>query len=189
MPSRAGRVITIALVLAVLNTGYLAWRYLNLKAGCAQPGTGLCSLTKFVDCDQVLSTREARAFFVPNALLGHGFFVGALIFWLGGQRLGPDHRRLVLRTLRFWLNVATVMTLWFFFLLVQLPHLCPLCPWNHLLTWIATGAAWVALRQTDEPRAALRPAAIVTLVLVSVAPLFAFLGAWWVAFNQGRLAP
>jgi uncharacterized membrane protein len=185
---RSGRVVTICLVLAVLNTLYLSWRYLNLKAGCATPGTGLCSLTSYVDCDQVLSTRQARAFYVPNATLGFGFFFGALIFWTLGQRLGPDYRRLVTRTLRFWLNVATVMTLWFFYLLVNLPHLCPLCPWNHLLTWIATVAAWVALGSA-EPAGSMRAKPLVALCLVSVAPLFLINAAWFVAFQKSVFAP
>jgi uncharacterized membrane protein len=73
--------LKLVLLLAVINTAYLSWRYLALHEGLVTAGTGICSLTDFVDCDKVLSTNEARAFYVPNAILGFGsasdsFFCG-----------------------------------------------------------------------------------------------------------------
>ena len=141
MKIRAETVLVTALILASLNTAYLSWRFLALHAGLVTPGSGLCSITAFIDCDQVLMTPQARAFYVPNALLGFGFFLGCSLWWRLGTRLGPEYRRRITRTLAFWLGVSCVATFWFFWLLVRLPNLCPLCPWNHLLNYVAFGAA------------------------------------------------
>src|SRR5215210_7386763 len=117
---RLGRLLTAAGLLAVVNTAYLSWRYLALQAGWVAPGTSLCSWTDGIDCDKVLLTREARAFYFPNALLGFGFWLGCLVWWEAGRRLGVDYRRHVLRTLAFWLAVAALLTLRFFWLLIHL---------------------------------------------------------------------
>ena len=67
--------LVAALGLTLLDSGYLSWRYLALRLGIATPGTSLCSWSAFVDCDRVLVTPEANAFFVPNAW---GFYLCCL---------------------------------------------------------------------------------------------------------------
>ena len=146
----AARVLLVSLLLAVLDTGYLSWRFVALRAGWVEPGTGLCSWTAWIDCDQVLQTSQARAFHVPNAILGWGFFFGCLLWWLWSRRLAPEHRPFMDRLLAFWLGVATLFTAYFWWLLVHLDHLCPFCPWNHLWTWVAFGAAVVLWRGGRE---------------------------------------
>jgi hypothetical protein len=95
----------------------------------------------------VLVTPEARAFFVPNATLGLGFFVGAAYWWFVGARRWPEHRLHLARTLAFWLGVATLFTLRFWWLLIHLPALCPFCPWNHVFTYVAFAAALLVWRR------------------------------------------
>src|SRR4051812_24050954 len=114
---RTERLLDLCLAVGVLDCAYLSWRYLALHAGLVVPGTGLCSWSAGIDCDKVLGTPQARAFFVPNALLGLGFFAGALAWRCVGAWLLPEHRRLVLATLAFWLCVATVFTARFWWLL------------------------------------------------------------------------
>jgi uncharacterized membrane protein len=97
--NRFERVLSAALILNVLNTGYLSWRYIALHAGWVTPGTGLCSWTAGIDCDRVLMTPQARAFWFPNALLGFGFSLGCLVWWMAGTRLGPAYRRHIIRSL------------------------------------------------------------------------------------------
>ena len=43
------KILLLALILAVLNTGYLSYRFIMLRTGAAEAGTGICSLTKYVD--------------------------------------------------------------------------------------------------------------------------------------------
>src|SRR5205809_7619580 len=129
--------LTVVLVVAALDTAYLTWRFTALFAGWVSPGTGICSWTERVDCDKVLQTPEARAFVVPNAVLALGFYTGALLWWGAGRRLGPAYRPHLVRSLAVWLGVASVMTLRFWWLLIHLDALCPFCPWNHVLTYVA----------------------------------------------------
>lgn len=175
----------MALLLAMANTAYLSWRFLALRSGAVVPGTGICSLTTFVDCDQVLLRPEARAFYVPNALLGFGFFAGCFLWWHLGSRLGPEYQHHLKRTLAFWLGVSCVATFWFFWLLMHLPNLCPLCPWNHLLTYIAFVAALrLAAR---EPRPAQHPRATkLALLVVGCVSFFIVIQLCWaLAFFKG----
>ena len=86
----ATRVLVAALAVNLANTAYLSWRYVALHAKWVEPHTGLCSWTTGIDCDVVLMTPEARAFYVPNALLGLGFALGCLLWWFGGRRLGEE---------------------------------------------------------------------------------------------------
>lgn len=184
------RALVIVLALAVLDCVYLSWRFLALKADLVAVGTGLCSWTPGIDCDQVLSTPEARAFFVPNALLGFGFFFGSFVWWTVGARvLGPAYRHHLLRTLAFWLGVATLFTLRFWWLLLHLDYFCPFCPWNHLLTWIAFGLSFALWRRTPAPEAnaPVRPLAL--HVAGCVGQFFLWLGLWWAALQAGWLRP
>lgn len=144
---RAEQILAAALAVGVLDCAYLTWRFVALQAGWVEPGSGLCSWSASVDCDVVLSTPEARAFYVPNAVLGWGFFSGALLFWWGGRRRLPRALWGVLdRALAFWLGVATLLTFGFLYLMTQIPALCPFCPWNHLWTWIAAAASLALVR-------------------------------------------
>ena len=172
----AARVLSLSLGVAVVDCAYLSWRFLALHGAPSPwvvPHTGICSWTAGIDCDRVLITPEARAFFVPNATLGLGFFVGAAYWWFVGARRYPAHRVHLARTLAFWLGVASLITLRFWSLLVRLPALCPFCPWNHAFTYVAFGASialWrKALREQTE---ALPPwRALLPHTLRAVAPL------------------
>ncbi|HLL76771.1 MAG TPA: vitamin K epoxide reductase family protein [Pyrinomonadaceae bacterium] len=186
-PRRLGRLLTAAILLAVVNTAYLSWRYLALQAGWAAAGTSLCSWTEGIDCDKVLLTKEARAFYFPNALLGFGFWLGCLVWWEAGRRLGPDYRRHVLRTLAFWLAVAALFTLRFFWLLIHLDALCPLCPWNHLLVYIALALALVLCRRAPAPARKRSHAPLVLLVAFCVSQFWLWLSLWALARAAGRL--
>ena len=184
---RLERLLTAAVLLAVANTAYLSWRYLALQAGWVAPGTSLCSWTEGIDCDKVLLTREARAFYFPNALLGFGFWLGCLVWWELGRRLGPDYRRHVLRTLAFWLAVAAVLTLRFFRLLVSLDAFCPLCPWNHFLVYAALALAFVLWRRAPAPAGRRPHAPLVRLVVFCVSQFWLWLSLWMLARAAGRL--
>lgn len=180
---RAARVLALALSVAVVDCVYLSWRYLALHGSPTPwvvPHTGICSWTAGIDCDRVLVTPEARAFFVPNATLGLGFFLGAAYWWLVGARRYPAHRVHLARTLAFWLGVATLFTLRFWSLLVRLPALCPFCPWNHVFTYIAFGASiavWrAARREVTGPRPPWQE--LIPHVLRSVAPLVLVNALW-----------
>jgi len=112
---------------------YLTVRYLRLHTGRVQPGTSLCSWTRYIDCDQVLLTREARRFMIPNAVLGLSFnLAGTAIYFAA---LSSDRHSL-------WLLLAgmyafsTAVTVVFWRLLLRLSSLCPLCPLHHILTYI-----------------------------------------------------
>lgn len=170
--------LKLILLLAVLNTAYLSWRYLALREDLVTAGTGICSLTEFVDCDKVLFTIEARTFYVPNALLGFGFFFGCFLWLTIGLRLDEKYHYHLLRTLVFWLVIATFFTLRFIWLLVQLPALCPLCPWNHLLTYLATIFSFLLWRKTphSKEKAELKP--LILLVSLCVGQFFLWLILW-----------
>jgi len=181
------RCLIAALVLTLLDSGYLSWRYLALRLGIATPGTSLCSWSSFVDCDRVLVTPQANAFFVPNALLGWGFYLGCLLFWFLGKRLGPEYRFHVVRALTLFLGLAALATLRFFWLLVQLPAFCPLCPWNHVLTYVALGASIALWRQTPGPA---EPVKLLPLMLLVSTCLLLFVTiqlAWLAAQASGVL--
>src|SRR4051794_34636260 len=144
---RSERLMAGALAVAALDSTYLAWRYVALRLAIVTPGSSLCSWTEWIDCDRVLLTPQANAFVVPNALLGAAFYIGCLVWWHAGKRLGPAYRFHLLRTLVFWLAVASLVTLRFFWLLVSLPNFCPLCPVNHLATYVALAAAIFTFRK------------------------------------------
>ncbi|MBX3470464.1 MAG: hypothetical protein KF878_26660 [Planctomycetes bacterium] len=188
---RLERALTLVLSLTVLDCAYLSWRFLALKADLVAPGTGLCSWSAWIDCDRVLSTPQARAFFVPNATLGLGFFLGCLLWWTLGRRvLDARYRPYVTGALAFWLVVASAFTLRFWWLLVHLDHLCPFCPWNHLWTWVATALALVVWRRTPAPTGpAPPPAPLALLVAGCVTQLFVWQALWWAGVQAGALRP
>ncbi len=183
---KLSRLLTAVLTLAVINTAYLSWRYIALHADWVKPGTSICSWSEGIDCDKVLLAPQARAFYVPNALLGFGFFFGCLIWWTVGLRLGLAYRRHIIRTLAFWLGLATVFTFYFFWLLIHLDALCPLCPWSHVLTYVALVVALKIWRLTPpikpEP---LKP--LLSLVILCVAQFWAWQALWFLAHRYGIL--
>lgn len=184
------RLLFVALAVAVIDTVYLTWRYIALHAGWVVPGTGLCSWNSWIDCDRVLLTPEARAFYVPNATLGLGFFAGCLLWWTVGSRSAvPSSRRTVAGVLVVWLGIATALTFRFWYLLAGLDHLCPFCPWNHTFTyvaWIAAIRVWRAEGVAEGPGAW---RSLVKLAAVCVAQGVVWQVAWFVAFRAGRLTP
>jgi uncharacterized membrane protein len=195
---RSVRLLGLALALATANTAYLTWRYLAVRHGWAAPGTGLCSWTAWIDCDRVLQSAEARFFFVPNAVLGLGFFGGCGWFWLGARTATGGRRELALRWLANGLAVGALASLWFLYLMTRLDALCPLCPWNHLLAFVAAWAARRALLlPANAPAGAVREERVTTssdagadravlgrLAGRSVAFGLAAIAAWW--FGSGR---
>ncbi|MEI6236039.1 MAG: vitamin K epoxide reductase family protein [Planctomycetota bacterium] len=180
----AENVLTGALIVAVLDCVWLSWRYIALKSGWVVPGTGLCSWTPFIDCDKVLQTPEARAFYVPNALLGFSFFFGSLVWWWLGNRFYQEHRGTLIRLLAVWLGLATLMTFWFFWLLFHLSAFCPFCPWNHLFTYIAFGAAVVTARGIPGAISKQSLRALAPLIVLCVGQFFAVLIAWRMLLNR-----
>jgi uncharacterized membrane protein len=147
------RWLGLALALATANTAYLTWRYLAVRHGWSAPGSGLCSWTEWVDCDRVLQSAEARWFVVPNAVLGFGFFGGSWLGWRGVQATTGATRAVGCAWLARALVVGALASLWFVYLMTRLDALCPLCPWNHALAFVAAAAACVvARRATIETR-------------------------------------
>lgn len=173
--------LTVVLVLTTLNTLYLAWRFTALFAGWATPGTGICSWTAGIDCDKVLQTPQARAFVVPNAILGFGFFSGTLIWWLAGRKLHQAHQHHLIRTLAFWLGIASLFTFVFWTLLLRLSALCPFCPWNHVLTYVAFVLAILIWRVTPKSNEKVSVRPILLLVLVCVVWFWLWQGSWFLA--------
>jgi uncharacterized membrane protein len=173
--------LSVVLIVTALDTAYLSWRFTALYAGWVTPGTGLCSWTAGIDCDKVLATPQARAFVVPNAILGMGFYTGCLWWWFLGRRLGPAYRPHLVRSLAVWLGVASLMTLRFWWLLIHLDALCPFCPWNHVLTYVALFLAVRVWLLTPHPprHEPLRP--LLWLVALCVAWFWAVQGAWFLA--------
>lgn len=181
--------LTVLSFVTVLDLGYLSWRYLALKAGLVTPGTGLCSWSEGIDCDVVLRTPQARAFFVPNALLGLGFYAGCFIVWVRGSRLGPEHQRRVMGLMVIALTSAALLTFRLFWLLFHLPALCPFCPWNHVLSYGMLGCTFVLWRRSAPTPVGLSWAPVLRVVGLAVAQFWAWLLAWGVALNAGLLAP
>lgn len=191
LPRRgAERALSLALVIAVLDCVYLSWRYLALHGAPTPwvvPHTGLCSWTVGIDCDRVLVTPEARAFYVPNATLGLGFFAGAAHWWFVGVRRFVAHRRLLALTLAFWLFVASLLTLRFWWLLVHLSALCPFCPWNHVFTYVAFVACALVWRGEAPPDADAHTPwrALAVHAAVSIAPLILCNALWAILVARG----
>jgi uncharacterized membrane protein len=169
-----------ALGVGSLDCAYLTWRFVALQAGWVEPGTGLCSWTAWVDCDQVLSTPEARAFYVPNAVLGWAFFSGASLWWWGSRRFPEAARGWAERALTLWLGIATLLTFLFIYLMTQISAFCPFCPWNHLWTWIAFGAGVAGLRSAPplDPGWREHRARLARWVAGCVSWCLAWLAAW-----------
>lgn len=170
--------LRVVLGITVLDTSYLSWRYLVLRSHVVTPGTGLCSWTAGIDCDKVLMTPQARAFWVPNAILGFGFYFGCLLWLELGLRLAPAYRHHVMRTLTVWLGVAFLFTLVFWWLLLHLPALCPFCPWNHVLSTIALVLVWRELRSCEAPNEKIAYGPLVRLVAICVGQFALWLVLW-----------
>lgn len=176
--------LKLILLLAVINTAYLSWRYLALESNLVTNGSGICSLTEFVDCDKVLTTPQARAFYVPNALLGFGFFFGCFLWLMIGLRFDEKYHYHLIRTLVFWLFVATFFTFRFIWLLIHLPNLCPLCPWNHLLTYLALILAFLLWRKTSHHHEKIDWKPIILLIALCVGQFFLWLALWSIFLKQ-----
>jgi uncharacterized membrane protein len=175
------RSLTVVLVVAAFDTMYLTWRFTALFAAWVPPGSGLCSWTAWVDCDKVLQTPQARAFVVPNAVLGLGCYTGLLLWWVAGRRLGAAYRPQVIATLAVWLGMASLMTFWFWWLLLHLDALCPFCPWNHVLTYVALALALGVNRLTPRPAQPTPLGPLLRLAAVCVVWFWAWQGAWFLA--------
>lgn len=173
--------LSIVLVIAALDTIYLSWRFTALYGGWVQPGAGLCSWSETVDCDKVLQSPQARAFVVPNAVLGLGFYTGALIWWFVGRRLGMAYRLHLVRTLAFWLGIASLLTIRFWWLLLQLPALCPFCPWNHVLTYVALVLSVLLWRRIPYPAHHEPPRPLLWLAAFCVVWFWTWQGLWFLA--------
>ncbi len=165
--------------IAMLDTAYLTQRYVRLREGLVASGTGLCSLTDHIDCDPVLLSPEARAFFVPNAILGLGFFVGAVVFLVAMRTNHPEARRTTALWLAIGLGIASLVTLRFFALLVRLPTLCPVCPWNHVLTYVGFVAALVLYQRARDEGERPSVAFLISLVAGAALPFVVFTSTWW----------
>jgi hypothetical protein len=76
--------------------------------------------------------------------------------------------------------VASVVTLRFFWLLVHLSFFCPLCPLNHVATYVALAAALLTLRQIPRPGIHVELRRLIPLV-VSCVLLFLILQLLWYA--------
>ena len=112
---------------------YLTVRYLRLHTGRVQPGTSLCSWTRYIDCDQVLLTREARRFMIPNAVLGLSFNLAGTAIYFAALSSNRHSLWLLLAGMYAFSAAVTVV---FWRLLLRLSSLCPLCPLHHILTYI-----------------------------------------------------
>ena len=176
-----------ALAFAAVDSAYLSWRYLVLRLSLVTPGSSICSWSTYIDCDRVLVTPEANAFFIPNALLGAAFSIGCLIWWFAGNRLGAEYRVHLLRTLVFWLAVASLFTLRFFWLLFHLSHFCPLCPLNHVMIYVALICAVILLRRTPGPHDHVSLLPLVLLVATCVSFFVGVQFLWFVAESRGML--
>ena len=171
--------LSIVLAVTALDTIYLSWRFTALHGGWVEPGTGLCSWSERVDCDKVLQTPQARAFIVPNAILGLGFYTGALLWWFVGRRLGTAYRRHLVGSLAVWLGIASLITFWFWWLLIHLPALCPFCPWNHVLTYVALALAVQIWRRTPDPAHHVSLSPLLRLLALCVAWFGLWQGLWF----------
>jgi uncharacterized membrane protein len=185
--SAAERSMAGALAFAAIDSAYLAWRYLALRLALVTPGSSICSWSAYVDCDRVLLTPQANAFFVPNALLGSAFYIGCLVWWFGGKRLGAQYRFHLLRTLVFWLAVASLFTLRFFWLLFHLSHFCPLCPLSHVMTYAALVFAVVLFHRTARPPDHVKLPPLLLLVVTCVSFFVIVQVLWYVAESNGML--
>lgn len=177
--------LTLVLLLTVIDTTYLSWRFIALQSGFVEKGTGICSWSDTIDCDKVLSTSEARAFYVPNAILGFGFYFGCFIWWMSGKRLGDAYRYVIIALLMFWLFVAAFFTFYFFWLLVHLDVFCPFCPWNHFLTWTACVLSFLLFKKTHKPINTIKKRALVKLIAICVVQFFFWQLIWLFAYHKG----
>lgn len=184
---RLDALLTAILIITVLNTAYLSWRFIALHAGWVISGTGICSWTATIDCDKVLLTPDARAFYVPNAILAFSFFFGCLVWWVAGLWLGEPYRHRLIRTLAFWLGIATLFTFRFFWLLLHLDVLCPFCPWNHFLTYVALVLALIIWQSTSRPTKQAPAKPLVVLVSICVVQFFVWQLLWVIAHSRGLL--
>ncbi len=193
--ARIERVFRRASWIAVLDCAYVTWRYLALHSRSVERGTGLCSLyrgvflifPRGVDCDPVLLSPQARAFYVPNATLGLGFFLGCALFW--ERCRSTPQRGAAIALLRLWMPIATLFTLRFFSLLVFLPTLCPVCPWNHLLTWTMTWAMWRLGRDEPTPSLSVALRSLRGPIALGVSTFVIAQILWVIPWTLGLLTP
>jgi hypothetical protein len=92
-----------------------------------------------------------------------------------------------LRTLVFWLAVASLFTLRFFWLLFHLSHFCPLCPLNHVMTYAAFIFAVILFRRTARPPDHVRLLPLLLLVVTCVSFFVVVQLLWFVAESSGML--
>lgn len=170
----------ILLALAVLNAGYLTWRFLLVQQDPGQIGHSLCSFTETIDCDKVLSSPPARAFYVPNAILGLGFLLGCLLWVVMVRRLSDAYRRPALKVLRAMLLLGTAFTFIFWYLLLNLDVFCVLCPVNHISIYLALILCQRALMEWPETDGEFEPQRLWRLAGLSIGVFLGLQIAWYV---------
>ena len=69
----------------------------------------------------------------------------------------------------------------------MLPAFCPICPLNHVLTYVALGASVVLYRQTPRPPEAVPFLPLILLVCACVLLFVAIQLAWFAAQASGTL--
>ncbi|HCR49713.1 MAG TPA: vitamin K epoxide reductase family protein [Rhodothermales bacterium] len=175
----AERVFWMLMLLILLNTGWLTWRFTALEMGLATPGTGFCSLSARVDCDAVLQSDEAQYFGLPNAYFGFGFFVWVTVWFALFPNLGLVYRRWAYNVLALGFLAAIPFTLFFLGLLVNMPVLCPVCPINHFLTWFAFDRLLRLRRFTPIPDVPPPLKPFLKRLGLSFVPTFVLWYGWW----------
>lgn len=175
----AERVFWMLMLLILLNTGWLTWRFTVLETGQAIPGTGFCSISEKVDCDAVLQSAEAQYFGLPNAYLGFGFFVWVTVWFALFPRLDLVYRRWAYNVLALGFLMAVPFTLFFLHLLVKMPVLCPICPINHFLTWFAFDRLLRIRRFTSIPEFSPPLKPFIVQLSLSFIPTLALWYGWW----------
>lgn len=124
--------IIVSSILLLICT-YLSLRYYKLHNNLSVPGTSICSWSRYIDCDRVLLTIEARYFLFPNAYIG---FIFNKFGFLIATAFEYTNIHVFLYILLVAYGVSSLVTIVFWNLLLRLPNLCPLCPLHHIFTYI-----------------------------------------------------
>ena len=183
--NRTQTLLIILLALAALNAGYLTYRYILVNhVDPSLVGTSICSFTDTIDCDKVLSTPQARAFIVPNAILGLAFHIGCLVWAFVGYRLEQKYWRMVGQILRGMLLMGAGFTFVFWFLLLNLSVFCVLCPVNHFLIYLSLLAVHLLVKKRDTEVLEGPKGKVWVLAAVCVALFFVFQLIWLLVWGN-----
>ncbi|MCB9232952.1 MAG: hypothetical protein H6581_14910 [Bacteroidia bacterium] len=177
--------LKIVLALATLNAAYLCWRFILVHEDPSAVGTSLCSFTETIDCDKVLSTPQARAFFFPNATLGFGFLLASLIgLWLTFM-MERQYWRPLLKFLQKMLILGAGTTLIFWYLLLNLPVFCVLCPVNHISIYLALILVTLMLKDIQIETDRVDRTRFLRIIGLCAAVFFTVQLIWLGKFSQG----